>query len=214
MRLGRRLTRAFFERPSCEVGREIIGAVLVRRLPDGTRLAGRIVEVEAYVGDGSDPAAHSHAGRTPRNATMFGPAGRLYAYRSYGVHTCVNVVCEPPGSAAAILLRALEPLEGLDTMRRNRGLPANAPLTQLARGPGRLSQALGLGLGHDGVGVLGGEIELRARHASDPVPAVEAGPRVGITKAVDLPYRFSLRGSRFVSPFRSGVLRGRPATGR
>jgi DNA-3-methyladenine glycosylase len=97
-------------------------------------------------------------------------------------------------------------------MRRNRGLAANAPLTQLARGPGRLSQALGLGLGHDGIGVLGGEIELRARHASDPVPTVEVGPRVGITKAVDLPYRFSLRGSRFVSPFRPGKRPGQPRT--
>ena len=138
---GARLTRAFFARPAGEVARDLVGAILLHRLPDGRRVGGRLVELEAYLGDGSDPAAHSHAGPTPRNQPMFGPPGRLYAYRSYGLHTCVNVVCERAGSGAAILLRALEPLEGIPEMRRHRGMGAKSDL-EIARGPGRLAQAL------------------------------------------------------------------------
>ena len=139
MRLGPPLKRAFFDRPGPEVARDLLGAVLVHRLGDGTRLAGRIVEVEAYIGDGSDPGSHSHRGPTPRNRSMFGPPGHLYAYRSYGVHTCANVVCEARGRGAAVLLRALEPCEGIERMRALRGLGARSPERAIASGPGRLA---------------------------------------------------------------------------
>jgi DNA-3-methyladenine glycosylase len=133
----------------------------VRRLEDGTRIVGRLIEVEAYLGDGKDPGSHSWRGPTPRNRTMFGPPGRIYAYRSYGVHICVNLVCEEPGRGAAVLLRALEPLEGVDAMRIHRGLAPEARGRVLASGPGRLAQALALGLEHDGE---------RAPRGGDPAP--------------------------------------------
>ena len=113
METGPRLQRAFFDRPPTRVAADLIGTCLFRRLASGARLGGRIVEVEAYLGDGTDPAAHSHTGPTPRNRTMFGPPGRLYAYRSYGIHTCINVVCDAPGTGAAVLIRALEPVGDL-----------------------------------------------------------------------------------------------------
>ena len=164
----------------------------------------RLVEVEAYLGDGSDPASHAHPGPTPRNRTMFGPAGRLYAYRSYGIHTCVNVVCSVSGRAAAVLLRAAEPLEGLARMRALRGLPAGAKNELVARGPGRLAQALDLRLDHDGQSLLRSPLTLHAPEPGERAPHVEQGPRVGITKASDLPYRFFEAGSPWVSDFRRG----------
>jgi DNA-3-methyladenine glycosylase len=185
----------------------LIGCVLVRRLGNGTRLAARLVEVEAYLGDGSDPAAHSHGGPTERNRSMFGGAGRLYAYRSYGIHTCVNVVCGPSGSAAAVLLRAAVPLSGDDLMRRYRGLAPDADWRQIARGPGRLAQAFGLTLAHDGTSLAGGEIWLEQPAATTAAPSVVAGPRVGITKAADLPYRFCAANEPGVSTFRPGKSR-------
>ena len=157
MRSGPPLRRAFFERSSVEVARDLVGATLIRKLADGTRLAGRLVEVEAYLGDGSDPSAHSHNGLTLRNQTMFGPPGRLYAYRSYGIHTCVNLVCAPEGDAAAVLLRAFEPTCGLVRMRQLRGLARSASDRLIARGPGRLAQALDLRLEDDGMSALGGD---------------------------------------------------------
>lgn len=208
MKTGGRLDRAFFARPCLEVARDLPGKLLLHRLPDGTVVGGRLVEVEAYLGDGSDPAAHSHPGPTARNRTMFGPPGRLYAYRSYGIHVCVNVVCEPAGRGAAVLLRALEPLAGLDAMRALRGLPRDAGARALARGPGRLAQALGLELAHDGASLLRGALGLY-RAASGATVRVAAGPRVGITKAAALPYRFWDDGSPWVSAFRPGRSRRR-----
>ncbi|MCP4037952.1 MAG: DNA-3-methyladenine glycosylase, partial [bacterium] len=121
MRFGSPLRRDFFARPCLEVAPELVGMIFVRRDAHGRTLVGRIVEVEAYLGEGRDPASHAHRGRTPRNQSMFGPAGRLYVYRSYGIHLCANLVCEDEGEGAAVLLRAIEPLSGHDTMRAYRG---------------------------------------------------------------------------------------------
>jgi DNA-3-methyladenine glycosylase len=163
-----------------------------------------LVEVEAYLGDGSDAASHAHRGITPRNRTMFGPAGRLYAYRSYGIHTCVNIVCGTSGRAAAVLLRAGEPLEGLARMRALRGLPSDAKNELIARGPGRLAEALGLGLDHDGQSLLRAPLTLHTPASQADEIRIEQGPRVGITKASALPYRFFEANSPWVSPFRRG----------
>ena len=183
---------------------DLVGAVLVHRRRDGRHLGGRIVEVEAYLGDGSDPAAHSHPGPTDRNRTMFGPPGRLYAYRSYGIHTCVNVVCEAAGRGAAVLLRALEPQGDLASMRALRGLRPDAPEREIARGPGRLGQAMAFELAHDGHSLLRGPIGVYAAPEGQPPVRIAVGPRVGITKAAELPYRFWEEGSRWVSGFRAG----------
>lgn len=204
MPLGKPLTQAFFARDSVVVAKELIGCRLVHRLPDGERLTVRLVEVEAYRGDGSDAASHAHSGPSDRNRTMFGPAGRLYVYRSYGIHTCVNVVCAGPGRAAAVLLRGAEPVEGLDRMRALRGLPADAGPRLLTRGPGRLGQALGLRLDQDGTTLLRAPLTLHPPEADSPLPLVESGPRVGITKAASLPFRFFEKGNLWVSPFRPG----------
>jgi DNA-3-methyladenine glycosylase len=205
MRLGPPLSRAFFERPAPEVARALLGAFLVHQLAGGARLAGRIVEVEAYIGDGSDPGSHSHRGPTPRNGSMFGPPGRLYSYLSYGMHVCANVVCEARGRGAAVLLRALEPCEGGERMRELRGLPADAPARTIASGPGRLAQALGITLADDGRSLLRGALVLRA-------PAVGAAPvelavstRIGITQGAALPYRFYDASSGCVSRARASA---------
>jgi DNA-3-methyladenine glycosylase len=154
-------------------------------------VGGVIVETEAYAPD--DPASHSFGGRTSRNATMFGPPGRLYVYRSYGVHWCANVVSDADGVGAAVLLRALEPTAGLDAMRARRGV--HDPLL-LASGPGRLTQALGISRAHDGLDLASPPFVLVAPVSS---PDVGESTRVGITRAVDRPWRYSLAGSRFVS---------------
>ncbi|MFP6579972.1 MAG: DNA-3-methyladenine glycosylase [Myxococcota bacterium] len=203
MQVGARLRTAFFDRPCLEVARDLVGTILVHRLPNGTRLGGRLVEVEAYLGAGRDPASHAHRGRTARNASMFGPPGRLYAYRSYGIHTCLNLVCEAEGRAAAVLLRALEPLEGQERMRRQRGLAPGASLRLLARGPGRLAQALGVPLAMDGVALSRGPLALFAA-ADGQAPRLARSGRTGIREAGDLPYRFYVRDSPWVSPFRAG----------
>ncbi|MFP6565091.1 MAG: DNA-3-methyladenine glycosylase [Myxococcota bacterium] len=203
MQVGARLRTAFFDRPCLEVARDLVGTILVHRLPNGTRLGGRLVEVEAYLGAGRDPASHAHRGRTARNASMFGPPGRLYAYRSYGIHTCLNLVCEAEGRAAAVLLRALEPLEGQERMRRLRGLAPGASLRLLARGPGRLAQALGVPLAMDGVALSRGPLALFAA-ADGQAPRLARSGRTGIREAGDLPYRFYVRDSPWVSPFRAG----------
>ncbi|MCZ6462991.1 MAG: DNA-3-methyladenine glycosylase [Proteobacteria bacterium] len=189
MKLGPVLRRAFFERRCPVVARDLVGCFLVRTLPDGTRLVGRLIEVEAYLGDGSDPASHCHRGPTPRNGSMFGPPGRLYAYRSYGIHTCVNVVCEPEGRGAGVLLRALEPVAGVETMCALRGLASDRRGREVASGPGRLAQALDLRLEHDGLSLLRGPLRLRGRSSAGR-RRVARGPRVGISKGVELPYRF------------------------
>ncbi len=183
-----RLTRAFFARPALEVAPELLGCLLV-----AGRCSGRIVEVEAYLGDGSDPASHAHRGITARNRSMFGPPGHFYVYRSMGLHWCANLVCEPEGRASAVLLRALEPLEGLAIMRRRRGVQAER---ELANGPGKLAQAFGLGGALDGRCALRGPVRVVAARG-DGAPVVRAGARIGIRKAVELPYRFVLAGSEF-----------------
>ena len=181
-----RLTRSFFDRSVHEVAPELIGATL---LVDG--VGGTVVEVEAY--DHEDPAAHGFGGRTARNASMFGPPGHAYVYRSYGIHWCLNFVCEGEGIASAVLIRALEPLAGLDTMRARRGLD---DVRLLASGPGRLCQALAVTKEHDGLPLDAPPFELRPRSGSVDVVV---GTRIGITKAVDRPWRYGLAGSRFVS---------------
>ena len=159
-------------------------------------VGGRIVEVEAY--DGEDPAAHGFRGRTERNASMFGPPGHAYVYRSYGIHWCLNFVCDDVDRAEAVLIRALEPERGLDVMRERRGLD-EARL--LCAGPGRLTQALGVTREHDGLPLDEPPFELRAR--TEPVEVV-TGPRIGISVARDLPWRYAAAGSRYLSrPLRS-----------
>jgi len=209
MSLGPGLRKAFFARDCRQVAAELIGCRLVRRLANGDRLILRLVEVEAYLGDGSDPASHAHRGRTPRNQTMFGPAGRVYAYRSYGIHTCVNVVCGESGKASAVLLRAGEPIVGASHMRKLRGLAKASSLELIARGPGRLAQALGLELDDDGRSLLRAPLTLHQPDSSLQAPRVERGPRVGITQAADLPYRFFEPESPWVSVFRSGHSKAR-----
>jgi DNA-3-methyladenine glycosylase len=186
-----RLDRRFFARSVHKVAPDLIGAVL---LVDG--VGGRIVEVEAY--HHTDPAAHSYRGKTSRNAAMFGPPGHAYVYRSYGIHWCLNFVCEREGSASAILIRAIEPLEGLARMRRRRGLSDER---LLCSGPGRVGQALGITRDrHNGHALDRPPFALFAR--SDQ-PEIATGVRIGITKAAELPWRFGLAESKFLSkPFR------------
>ncbi len=201
MSIGRPLARAFFRRPCLEVAPDLVGALLVHQLENGIRLVGRLVEVEAYLGDGSDPGSHSWRGPTARNRSMFGTAGRLYVYRSYGLHACVNLVCEEEGSGAAVLLRALEPLEGIDTMRARRGLAAGASGRVIASGPGRLAQALGFDVRHDGISALRGAVTVRAPAGA---PKLERSRRVGLNRGTELPYRFFDAESPLVSPWRAG----------
>ncbi len=187
----RRLTRAFFDRSVHEVAPELIGAILT---VDG--VGGRIVEVEAY--HQSEPAAHSFRGPTPRNAVMFGPPGYLYVYRSYGIHWCMNFVCEAAGSAGAILIRAIEPTEGIAVMRKRRGLD---DIRALCSGPGRVCAALGITHAHNGMALDAPPFALHARPAPPPLAV---GVRIGITKAADLPWRYGEAGSKFLSkPFRT-----------
>jgi DNA-3-methyladenine glycosylase len=176
----------FFARSVHEVAPELVGAELY---VDG--IGGRIVEVEAY--DHDDPAAHGFRGRTERNASMFGPAGRAYVYRSYGLHWCLNFVCEREGVPSAVLIRALEPLAGLDVMRERRGVSDER---LLCSGPGRLCEALAVTREHDGLALDRAPFELRPRR--EPVELV-TGPRVGITKAAEHTWRYGLAGSHFLS---------------
>jgi DNA-3-methyladenine glycosylase len=189
--MAKRLTRAFFRRSVLEVAPDLIGALL---LFDG--VGGRIVEVEAY--HHTDAAAHSFRGPTSRNAVMFGPPGFAYVYRSYGIHWCVNFVCEPKGSASAVLIRAIEPNVGLAAMRRRRGV---ADERLLCSGPGRVCEALRITHAQNGLALDEPPFALFAR--TDEVEVI-AGPRIGLTKAVEKPWRYGLKGSRFLSkPFKS-----------
>ena len=176
----------FFARRVHDVAPDLIGVTL---LIDG--IGGRIVEAEAY--DHEDPASHGYRGRTERNASMFGPPGHAYVYRSYGIHWCLNFVCEEEGAASAVLIRALEPTYGLDEMRKRRGV--DDPRL-LCSGPGKLCQALGVTREHDGLPLDRPPFELRPREAA---VEVVAGPRVGITQAAELPWRYAEAGSRFLS---------------
>ena len=177
-------------RSSLEVARDLIGCEL---LIDA--VGGRIVECEAYRRD--DPASHAYPGPTPRNATMFGPAGRAYVYLSYGLHWMLNLVCGAhEGAGEAVLIRALEPTAGLEQMRERRGREA---LVELCRGPGRLGQALAVGPDLNGEPIGAGRIALTP--AAPPGPVVQT-PRIGISRAQELPWRFLLEGSPYVSPSR------------
>jgi DNA-3-methyladenine glycosylase len=189
--MGKRITRGFFGRSVHAVAPDLIGAVL---LVGG--VGGRLVEIEAY--HHTEPAAHSFRGPTARNAVMFGPPGYAYVYRSYGIHWCLNFVCEPEGSAAAVLIRAIEPTAGLAAMRRRRG---TADLQLLCSGPGRVCEALGITDAFNGLALNVPPFEIFARTGA--VDAV-TGPRIGITKAAELPWRYGEKGSRFLSkPFTS-----------
>ncbi|MBI1382465.1 MAG: DNA-3-methyladenine glycosylase [Planctomycetaceae bacterium] len=191
------LPASFYERSTVALARALIGTFLVHDAPDGRR-AGRIVETEAYPG-ARDPASHSFRGETARNRSMFGPPGTLYVYFIYGMHHCANVVSAPEGVGEAVLLRALEPVDGVARMISSRGA---VPFRDLCRGPGRLSKAMGLGPALDGASLLGPPLYLAPRDAYDGYPArprIETGPRIGIRLHRDAPWRFWEAGSRFVS---------------
>jgi DNA-3-methyladenine glycosylase len=191
MNEARAISRPFFDRSVHEVAPALIGATF---LFDG--VGGLIVEVEAY--HHTDPAAHSYGGRTARNAVMFGPPGYAYVYRSYGVHWCVNFVCEAEGSASAVLIRAIEPTTRIALMRTRRDLEDDR---LLCSGPGRLCQALAITDAQNGAPLDAPPFELFARARA---PDIVAGPRIGLTKAADKPWRYGLKGSSFLSrPFRA-----------
>ncbi len=177
------MDQRFFDRGSVEVARDLIGVEL-----DVAGIGGVIVETEAYEPD--EPASHSFRGPTPRTAVMFGPPGHAYVYRSYGIHWCLNFVCRP---GSAVLIRAVQPALGLDEMERRRGV---ADPLLLCSGPGRLCQALGVGIEHNGLSLLQPPFELRLPAAP---PLILVGRRIGISKAIDLPWRFGLSGSLHIS---------------
>jgi DNA-3-methyladenine glycosylase len=210
-RSWKRIPRRFFAEPPEDVAPLLLGKLLARRTPSGW-LAGRIVEVEAYLGPHitatPDPAAHSFRGVTERNQVMFGPPGHAYVYFIYGMYYCVNVTCEPEGLAGCILVRALEPLLGRETMAANRGLPANASAGKLTAGPGRLCQAMDITRpAHNGLDLIDPESPLQLRQDDWESSPVEVTTRIGIRHAADLPLRFALSGNPFVSGIRS---RGTP----
>jgi DNA-3-methyladenine glycosylase len=188
------LDPGFFERSVHEVAVDLIGCSLAVG-----KTAGVIVETEAY--DATDPACHAYGGVTPRNEPLFGPAGVAYVYLSYGVHNLLNAVAEPEGSAAAVLIRALQPTAGIELMRSRRG---RDDLCDLCSGPGKLTQALGVGLELNGAALLAPPFTLSAPPPGSARPAVVSGPRIGITRAVERPWRHCAAGSPFVSPPRPG----------
>jgi DNA-3-methyladenine glycosylase len=194
-----RLPLSFYARPVLEVAREMIGCTVVHG-----ETAGVIVETEAY--HDSEPACHAFVGLTPRTKTLFGPPGQAYVYRSYGIHALLNAVCEPAGVGAAVLIRALRPIAGLEQMRSRRGVEDDL---ELCSGPGKLTQALGVELGENGSSLLDGPVAIFAAAGGQGAESVagpgaerievRSGPRVGISKAVELPWRFCLAGSPHVS---------------
>ncbi len=207
LRHARVLPHEFFNRDPVTVGRELLGKLLIRR-EGRTQLAGRIVEDEAYLG-AEDPAAHAYSGRTPRNAVLFGPPGHAYVYFIYGNHYCLNVSCMPEGEAGGVLLRAMEPVFGMEAMARARGLelapsPRPTQLRLISSGPGRMAQALGI------IRLRDNDKDLTAREsdlwfADDGYrpERIAATPRVGITKAIEQPLRFVIAGNPFVSATRA-----------
>jgi len=180
---------SFYDRPVVEVARELIGCVVTHGETSGV-----IVETEAY--HDSEPACHAFVGLTPRTSVLFGPPGIAYVYRSYGIHAMLNAVTEAPGTGAAVLIRALEPSTGAELMRERRGVE---PPEALCSGPGKLTQALGIGLGYNGTDLARGPVTISGRPPQWRDPELWAGPRIGITKATELPWRFCAAGSRFLS---------------
>jgi DNA-3-methyladenine glycosylase len=184
-----RLEAEFFARSVHDVARDLVGCAL---LYEG--VGGIVVETESYHRD--DPACHAYGGPTPRSEILWRAPGTAYIYFSYGIHSLLNAVAEPEGEAAAVLIRAIEPRWGIDEMRRRRGRNA---VTELCNGPGKLTQALGVGLADNGRSLLEPPFEVRAPEEGSPPLEIVTAPRVGITKAADLPWRFCAAGSRFVS---------------
>jgi DNA-3-methyladenine glycosylase len=205
------LPRAFFDRPATEVAPELLGCVFWSDTEAG-RVAVRLVEVEAYEGE-TDPASHSYRGRTARNAVMYGPPGHAYVYFTYGMHYCANLVCRAAGHASAVLLRAGQVIEGTELAASRR--PGGSRDRDLARGPGRLCQALEIGRGLNGTDVCVPDSPLGIGPAAEPPAAadIRTGPRVGITKAADWPLRFWLAGDAYVSAYKgNGARTGRRTT--
>jgi DNA-3-methyladenine glycosylase len=201
--IWKKIQRRFFAKPPELVAPQLLGKLLARRTPTGW-LAGRIVEVEAYLGphitETPDPAAHSFRGVTDRNRVMFGPPGHAYVYFIYGMYYCVNVTCEPEGMAGCILIRALEPVLGQEAMAANRHLQANTPAAKLTGGPGRLCQALAITRpDHNGLDLLDPGSPLQLRQDNWQPSAIQVTPRIGIRHAADLPLRFALTGHGCVS---------------
>jgi DNA-3-methyladenine glycosylase len=210
VRLGRRLPRSFFSRPSTAVAPELLGRVLVRILPDGTRLSARLVEVEAY--QEGDPASHSYRGRpTARTEVMFGPAGHLYVYFTYGQHFCSNVVTGEDGRGSAVLLRAAQPLEGLDAMAASRGLEAER---LLCAGPARLTQAFGIARPENGTDLVSDPGLFLLSGSPLHLRSIARTTRVGVNVGGERRWRFLERGSPFVSPGRPWAPNGPAALGR
>ena len=204
------IPREFLSRPAQEVAPDLLGCVFEHETADGL-VAVALTEVEAYAGE-VDPASHAYRGRTVRNAVMFGPAGHAYVYFTYGMHFCVNVVCMPPGTASAVLLRAGQVIAGEELARARRG-PASTP-RDLARGPARLCQALGIDRRLDGADLCDEASPLRLRKAvatvrSEEKTAIHTGPRVGVREGADVPWRFWLDGAATVSAYRPYVRRRR-----
>ena len=192
------LPRRFYLDPPDTVARRLLGK-LVRRSLDGESLTGRIVEIEAYLGL-EDPAAHAYNGRTARNAVLFGPPGFAYVYFIYGMHYCLNFSCQPEGHGAGVLIRALEPVEGLATMAHLRKLPENAPPRLLTSGPGRLCQALDITrAAHNGLDVTSRTSPLQVLDDGYEPELIRSSPRIGISKAIEHPLRFTIEGNKFVS---------------
>jgi len=191
----------FYARPVLDVARELIGCTVEHR-----GVAGVIVETEAY--HDSEPACHAFVGLTPRTATLFGKPGRAYVYRSYGIHALFNAVCEPDGVGAAVLIRALQPIAGLDEMRARRGQIAGRATREqdLCSGPGKLTQALGVSLAHNRSDLASGPVRIGARTEQWLDPPIVEGTRIGITRAVELPWRFCIAGNEHVSRPRPAVV--------
>jgi len=193
----------FYDRPVLEVARDLIGCSVEHRAPDAPALRGVIVETEAY--HQSEPACHAFVGLTPRTKTLFDRPGLAYVYRSYGVHALLNAVCEPEGVGAAVLIRALMPTQGLEEMRVRRTVVKNGAQREpageedLCSGPGKLTQALGISLGENGTCLASGPVQIGPPAGSWRSPAVVVGRRVGINRAIELPWRFSAAGCRHVS---------------
>jgi len=188
--LGPILSRTFYRRPATQVARDLLGKVLIHGATGGV-----IVETEAYLGL-DDAASHAYRGITRRNAVMFGPPGYAYVYFIYGMYECVNVVTEPDGKAGAVLIRALEPLLGIELMQSRR--PTAKRPRDLASGPGKLTLALGITRALNGADVTKGALIVRDRRGAAPFE-IEASPRIGITKNADLPLRFTIKGNEFIS---------------